>query len=105
MYGQPYNKFFAFEDKGIYCSELPYLAYKEAGISIGTLQKIGELHVDNMAVRKLIEQRWRDYPACKTQQMDFDECRRHVLDQELVTPRSIAKDPQLKEIYSNYPFY
>jgi hypothetical protein len=47
MYGKPYDIFFSFNNDAIYCSELPYLAYRAAGISIGKIQKGADLHVDN----------------------------------------------------------
>jgi hypothetical protein len=39
LYGKPYDIFFSFNNDAIYCSELPYLSYKAAGISIGKSRK------------------------------------------------------------------
>jgi hypothetical protein len=47
LYGKPYDIFFSFNNDAIYCGELPYLAYRAAGISIGKIQKVADLHVDN----------------------------------------------------------
>jgi len=102
FYGRPYDIFFSFNNEAIYCSELAYLTYKNAGLSIGKLQKVSDLHADNFLVKKLIERRWRRDPECRG--YDFEQCYRHILDQKLITPVSIARDPQLTKIYSNYPF-
>lgn len=103
-YGKPYDIFFSFTNDAIYCSELPYLAYKEAGLDIGKVQKVSELNFDNALVRKLIEQRWERHHECKVKGYDFKQCYAHILRQDLVTPASIASDPQFEQIFSNYPF-
>lgn len=103
FYGKPYDVFFSFNNDAIYCSELPYLAYKAAGIKIGEVQKVSELNFDNMLVRKLVQSRWQRYGECSTRRYDFEQCYQHILNQQLVSPASIAKDPNLTRIYSNYP--
>lgn len=104
FYGKPYDIFFSFNNDGIYCSELPYLAYKSAGISIGTVQKVSDLNFDNMLVKNIIETRWQRYPDCQKQGYDFEQCYRYILNQDIVTPVSITKDDTFVKIYSNYPF-
>ena len=103
LYGRPYDIFFSFNNDAIYCSELAYLAYKTAGIDIGTVQRVSELHFDNRYVKKLIEQRWARDPECTSRHYNFEQCYDFILHQELVTPASIAKDAQFTRIYSNYP--
>jgi Permuted papain-like amidase enzyme, YaeF/YiiX, C92 family len=104
FYGQPYDIFFSFDNGAIYCSELPLLAYAEAGISIGKIQKIAELNFDNMVVKKIIEQRWQRHAECKAKNYGFEQCFDHLLNQDLVTPASIAEDSQFDLVFSNYPF-
>ena len=104
LYGKPYDIFFSFGNDAIYCSELPYLAYRAAGISIGKIQKVSDLHFDNFLVKKIIRQRWQRHSECKSKQYDFEQCYKYILEQDLVTPASIAKDGRFKRIYSNYPF-
>jgi Permuted papain-like amidase enzyme, YaeF/YiiX, C92 family len=104
LYGRPYDIFFSFNNDAIYCSELAYLAYKAAGIEIGTIQKASELHLDNRFVKKLIQQRWQRDPECTSRHYNFEQCYDFILHQELVTPASIANDSQFERIYSNYPF-
>ncbi|MES2984480.1 MAG: YiiX/YebB-like N1pC/P60 family cysteine hydrolase [Pseudomonadota bacterium] len=103
-YGKPYDLFFSFHNDAIYCSELPYLAYRKAGITIGTVQKIADLNFDNAPVRKLIARRWQRHAECQAKHYDFAQCYDYILHQELVTPASIAKDARFTKIYSNYPF-
>jgi hypothetical protein len=103
LYGKPYDIFFSFNNDAIYCSELPYLAYRAAGLSIGKIQKVSDLHFDNFFVKRLIRQRWQRDSECTSRQFDFEQCYNHILDQDLVTPASIANDGKFKRIYSNYP--
>ncbi len=103
LYGKPYDIFFSFNNDSIYCSELPYLAYKEAGIFIGKIQKISDLNFDNYLIKKLIKQRWQRHSECKSNSYDFEQCYKYILNQDLVTPASIANDNKFKKIYSNYP--
>ncbi|PDT02294.1 peptidoglycan peptidase [Rhizobium chutanense] len=102
LYGKPYDLFFSFNNDAIYCSELPYLAYKAVGLDIGQTQKISALNIDNMTVRKLIQSRWQRDSECTERGYDFDQCSQYILNQSLVTPVSIANDPNLNMIYSNY---
>ena len=104
LYGKPYDIFFSFNNDAIYCSELPYLAYRAAGLSVGKIQKVSSLHFDNFFVRKLIQQRWQHDSECTSRQFDFEQCYKYILDQDLITPASIANDGKFKKIYSNYPF-
>lgn len=102
-HGKPYDVFFSFDNDAIYCSELPYLAYRKAGIDIGKVQKLAELNFDNMLVRKLVEQRWQRHAECKARNYDFKQCYAYLLEQILVTPASIAKDNRFQKIYSDFP--
>jgi hypothetical protein len=103
-YGRAYDIFFSFNNQAIYCSELPYLAFGEAGIPIGRVQKVSELNFDSALVRKIIEQRWQRHEECTAKNYGFEQCYDHILKQSLVTPVSIAEDPQFTKIFSNYPF-
>lgn len=103
-YGRSYDIFFSFNNQAIYCSELPYLAFGEAGIRIGRVQKVSDLNFDNALVKKIIEQRWQRHEECIAQNYDFEQCYDHILRQSLVTPASIAEDKQFARIFSNYPF-
>ncbi|WP_337268183.1 YiiX/YebB-like N1pC/P60 family cysteine hydrolase [Oryzifoliimicrobium ureilyticus] len=105
LYGKPYDIFFSFNNDAIYCSELPYLAYQTIGLPIGTVQKVGDLNVNNVVVRKLFQSRWERDIECKERGFDFQQCYDYVLNQKLITPASIAGDSNLKMIYSNYPLW
>lgn len=101
--GTPYDPFFSWKSTGIYCSKLPYLAYKEAGLTLGTLQNFSDLHMDNFLVKDLIEKRRRQFPDCADK--DFLQCYDYILHQPVITPAGIAADADLEKIYSNYtPF-
>lgn len=101
--GKPYDFYFYPGTDAIYCSELDYLAYNDSGVPLGTPEKIGSLNINNPFVKKIIEQRWRDYPACKGADITFESCYSRIMEGDLVTPGNIASDPHLEKIYSNYP--
>ena len=101
-YGKHYDIFFSFANDQIYCSELPYLSYRDTGISVGKVQKIKELHVNNSFARELIEERWEHHPKCVGKKMTFEECYDVIMNDELVSPASIADDPHFARIFTNY---
>jgi hypothetical protein len=87
----------------IYCSELIRLAFREgANIDVGFLQKVKTLDIDNMLARNLIKKRWRSYPLCKASTETYESCLPKIMEQELVTPVSIANDTKFKTIFTNY---
>ena len=104
LLGRPYDIFFSFNNEEMYCSEVPYLAFQEAGVPLGQVQKLSELNVDNSQVKELIRQRWQMQPECKARQYDFDQCYQYIMGQELITPVVMSDDPKLQMIYSNYYF-
>jgi hypothetical protein len=98
--GRPYDIFFDFDGEAIYCSELPYLAFAAAGIPIGKVQTISELKLGDGAAQALIRERWRKHPRCVG--MGFDDCMSAVMRQALITPASIAADPQFRRVLSTF---
>jgi len=102
--GLPYDIFFLDGKDAIYCSELVHLAYQEgAGLSLGTVQKVKELHLNYAPIRKLIEARWKKYPLCRDgRKSSFEDCYRTILEQTLVTPASIARDSRLEAVFTNF---
>ncbi|MBI1215987.1 MAG: hypothetical protein GC185_09240 [Alphaproteobacteria bacterium] len=106
QYGKRYDFFYLPDEKQFYCSELVYDAFKEgAGVTLGRMTPVASLpHVDSTPVQTLIRQRWRRDPLCAGQKgMTFEKCRARIMAQKLITPASIARDPKLEVIYSNYP--
>lgn len=99
-FGRPYDIFFRLEPSAIYCSELPHHAFKAAGITLGKPERFGALAVENPAVRKLFLARWQRHPDCRA--TDEDGCWRRLQDQVLVSPASIAADPQMELVFSNF---
>jgi hypothetical protein len=102
--GLPYDIFFLNGEDAIYCSELVYLAFKQGlGLSVGKVEKVRDLSINNFASRGLIEKRWRKHPLCAKGGADtFESCFAKILEQELVTPASIAADPRFELVFSNY---
>lgn len=100
-YGRPYDPYFTFGMDRVYCSELVWQAFKDAGILLGRVEKIGALNLDNAPVRNLVKRRWQNYPPCGDVD-SFETCWDIMLDQPLITPVAIARDERLDLVYSNY---
>ncbi len=102
--GRPYDLFFRLAPDQIYCSELIYHAFQDgAGISLGTLQPIGSLGIDNFAVRKIIKARWRLDPDCQAAGVkSFAACYAIVQRRLIITPVSLSQDARLRTLYDNY---
>lgn len=102
--GLPYDHFFYETRDQIYCSELIYAAFKEGpSIDVGTVERMGDLNIDTPAARKLIQQRWKAHPLCKTKgAKTFDACYDLIVAQTVVTPASIARDPKMETVFSNF---
>lgn len=101
--GRRYDFHFLFGNQEIYCSELPYLSYKDSGITLGKAEKVGELSINNRFVKKLIEQRWQDHPKCEGKNMNFEQCYDIIMSQELISPAALAEDKNMERLFSNYP--
>lgn len=86
--GRPYDLFFSFDNRAIYCSELPFIAYCAAGIDIGRVQKVADLHIGGLA-KGLIDKRWRSDPDCA--ELDTGRCYDHIMQQSLITPVAISR--------------
>lgn len=103
-YGRPYDFYFLFDKERIYCSELVYYAFKEgAGLSLGKIQKVEELDLNNSATQNLLRSRWKNYAPCvKANITTFEGCLPLITSQDLITPQSLADDNNMQLIYSNY---
>ncbi|MBP2161392.1 MULTISPECIES: YiiX/YebB-like N1pC/P60 family cysteine hydrolase [Asticcacaulis] len=99
--GRPYDLFFSFRNRAIYCSELAWLAYGKAGAPVGHVQTVGSLYVGNGFADRLIRTRGGRDAECSG--LSVDGCRNVILKRELVTPVAIARDRSLRQVYSNYP--
>lgn len=105
--GRPYDHYFYETRDQIYCSELVYAAFKDGpDITVGKEEKVRDLNIDTGAAQKLIQQRWKSHPLCKAKgAKNFKACYALILDQTLVTPASIARDPQMELVYTSFgPF-
>jgi hypothetical protein len=102
--GRPYDFFFRLAPDSIYCSELVYDAFLNgAHISLGKLQPIGALGIDNFAVRKIIATRWQWDPDCRSEgAKDFAACFAILKARPIITPVSLARDSRLVTLYGNY---
>lgn len=81
--GRPYDIRYRMDDEKIYCSELVYKAFRDAGGGeLGRLQKLGDLN-------------WRPHETFIRQLEGGDVPR----DREMITPRGVSEAPQLEKVY------
>lgn len=99
--GRPYDLYFRLDPDAIYCSELPYDAFRSVGISLGRFERFGSLSVRNPAVKALFARRWASHPDCKGTAGNAAACWTQIQDQGIVTPVSIARDNQVERIGGN----
>lgn len=97
--GKPYDPYFRPDGAAIYCSELVHRAFGAAGISLGTVQRVGQLNVTNTTAASLVNARWQSHPDCKGVSRAI--CIARLDRQDIITPVSISKDTQLTEVFSN----
>lgn len=102
--GRKYDRMFYAKNEEIYCSELIHLAYGAQNVAVGKVEYFRDLYMNNGAVRDLFEKRWKSHPACQSPDMNYDACWNVVLNEEIITPASIASDSKLTLVYSNYWF-
>jgi hypothetical protein len=102
-YGRPYNHYFSFDSDDIYCSELVLFSFRDAGLEAPKPEKIGTLYINNPFSKALINERWKNYPACKGKDITFDQCYDIIMNSELISPARIASDPHMERIFTNYP--
>jgi hypothetical protein len=87
LLGLPYDLQYELDDRKIYCSELVYKAYSRgADIEVGKKEALGDLN-------------WRRHEKF-IRVLAGGEL---PLDRQMVTPLSIARDPQFKIMYSTFP--
>lgn len=101
--GRPYDKMFTYMDNGdaIYCSELVEMAYKDAGLKVGKRQKLGDLNIADSQAKKLIQQRWKQHPACKGLST-VEACLAEIWDDELMTPVGLTNDSNVESVSSEF---
>ncbi|MDV2438504.1 YiiX family permuted papain-like enzyme [Acinetobacter gerneri] len=57
--GQPYDLYFEWSDRSIYCSEIVWKAYNQAlNIQLAPLQQLKDFDLSDPAVKKLMQQRY-----------------------------------------------
>lgn len=104
QFGKGYDPFFYSSEDALYCSELVHIAFRDGiGVALGREQALGELNLDNAAVRALIEDRWQSHPACADgQAKDAKSCLALIRDEPLVTPQAVAEDARLHLVWSSF---
>ncbi|NTX11496.1 YiiX family permuted papain-like enzyme [Myxococcus sp. CA051A] len=85
--GKPYDWRFGWGDEAMYCSELVRKAYAQgAGVEYGAMEALGSLDVAGL------KQQMRERYGAQV-----------PLEQELITPASLARDARLSVVHSDFP--
>ena len=87
--GKPYDIKFQWGDNKMYCSELVWKMYKNAGIELCETKKFSSFNLTNEKVKKAIKDRF-------TNKKDFN------LNEIVVSPVDIYESDKLDLIYSNF---
>ena len=85
--GKPYDIYFEWDDRAIYCSEIVWKAYQHAlGIELSPLQKLKQFDLKQNEVQRLMRQRYgQNIP----------------LNEQVIAPKAIYDSKLLKEIFRN----
>ncbi|MGB4813205.1 MAG: YiiX family permuted papain-like enzyme [Methylophilaceae bacterium] len=77
--GRPYDITFGWQDDKIYCSELVWKSYDRAlGIQIGTVQKLRDFNLQDVAVRQKLHERYGNHIP---------------LDEPVISPKAMFESP------------
>jgi hypothetical protein len=85
--GHDYDVLFGWEDKKLYCSELVWKFYQQAGIELCPLRKFRDYDLQHPAVKKMIEQR-------------YGSIEKLPMDERIVAPSDILASKLLLEVPS-----
>ena len=85
--GKPYDIYFEWDDRAIYCSEIVWKAYQHAlGIELSPLQQLKQFDLKQNEVQHLMRQRYgQNIP----------------LNEQVIAPKAIYDSKLLKEIFRN----
>ena len=95
--GRPYDPYFLMDARRIYCSELVWRAFGDAGLSIGTVQRFADLNLAGDAVDRLLAKRWQAHPRCKKLR-NRAQCRAKIAQEKIITPVGLTPDPHVQII-------
>ncbi len=85
--GRPYDIYFDWSDKELYCSELIWKVYKEAtGLNVGKLEKLRDFDLTSEAVKRKLKERYGN---------------KIPLDETVISPVSIFNSDLLETVYLN----
>ena len=85
--GRPYDVYFEWSNRAIYCSEIIWKAYDQAlGIQLAPLQRLKQFDLNQASVQKLMQQRYGlNIPLSET----------------VIAPKAIYDSKYLKEVFRN----
>ncbi|MBP0616717.1 hypothetical protein [Jiella mangrovi] len=83
-------------------AELVQLVYRSVGYELGRSVRFEDLDIERPEFRRWFETVWRDHPDCTARSLDRKACRALVGRQMVLTPASIAADPKVICVWSNF---
>lgn len=84
--GRPYDIYFEWSNRAIYCSEIIWKAYDALGIQLAPLQHLKQFDLKQASVQKLMQQRYG-------QQVPLNET--------VIAPKAIYESKYLQQVFSN----
>lgn len=83
--GKPYDRYFAWSDDALYCSELIWKIYhRSTGIQIGRLQKMRDFDLTHPAVKKKLQERYGSHIP---------------LEETVISPKNLVNSEMLETVY------
>ena len=80
----------------------PSTPFQAAGITLGRIERLGDLAIDIPEGRAIFLARWQDHPDCQADGSDRNSCWTLIQEQEIVTPVSIAEDSKVEPVFSTF---
>jgi hypothetical protein len=97
--GKPNDYFLSKSWDQLYSSELVRLAFNDAGIDVGRMQKLGRVPGDLTVVRSQFMRQWSNNDDCHKRNLSQEQCWTMFSKQDVVTPLSIVSDTRMTKIY------
>ena len=85
--GKDYDALFAWSDRNMYCSEIVWKSFREAGIIVSETEKFSDFRISNPIVKRIVDERWG-------QNLN--------LDQEVISPAGLFSNSSLRTVYTTY---
>ncbi|MEW5422371.1 YiiX/YebB-like N1pC/P60 family cysteine hydrolase [Amorphus sp. 3PC139-8] len=98
----PFDPFYRRDRSAFYDSELVQTAFAEAGAELGAVATVRELGIETPGSGSPVFDDWQAHPDCAAAELEAEACWTLIRNQRVLTPASLASDPKLSRVYSNF---